>query len=132
MTIIFEEEGVPVSDVEVPAYDPGVHAPDDEQLLLLEMWCECGMVHRQVDPVSHLLPQLADFRAKHTGKGHGATDAATALAEREARREAGHRATGLQDEYEPKERAVDGASAFDWTGLDRTGPRERTGDSSDA
>ena len=104
-----------MTDVEVPAYDPGVHTVEENPVVRLELWCSCGRGHRQVDPVSHCLPQIADFRAKHSGDGHGPASPQDAVAEREARREAGFRAVGRQAEYERKEHDVEGATAFDWT-----------------
>lgn len=96
-------------------YDPAVHDTDTDPVVRVAMYCACGGVFAQVDPVSHCLPQIADFRAKHSGKGHGAASPKVALAEREARREAGFRAAGRQDEYERKSRSAPSEPGFDWT-----------------
>ncbi|MBW0088226.1 hypothetical protein I4I73_03220 [Pseudonocardia sp. KRD-184] len=103
-----------MSDALPPPYDPAVHTPDDNPTVLLEMYCECGDVRRFVDPVSHVLPQLAGFQAQHAGDGHGPTTAKKSLAEREARRKAGFRMAGRQAEYQPKEHEGEGAG-FDWS-----------------
>lgn len=102
-----------MSDTEVPAYDPAVHTTEDNPTVLLEMYCECGEVRRFIDPVTHQLTQVADFRAKHSGTGHGPTTAKKSLAEREARRKAGFRMAGRQAEYEPKDYTAEGPG-FDW------------------
>lgn len=103
-----------MSEVEVPVYDPGVHTAGENPVVRLEVYCECGGLLRQTDPVSHVLPQLRDFESRHHGPGHGPATAEESLTEREARREAGFRAAGRQDEYEPKEHPVGGVG-FDWT-----------------
>lgn len=101
---------------DAPLYDPAVHTAENPELVLLEMWCACGIGHRQLDPVAYLLPQIEGFRATHSGAGHGPTSAAEALTEREARREAGFRAAGRQDEYEPKDHPGGVSDGFDWAG----------------
>lgn len=99
-----------------PLFDPAVHTVDDgDPLVRVELWCACGLAHRQLDPVSAVLPQIASFRDRHDGPGHGPADPADALAEREARREAGHRLLGLQDTYAPRERDEVPETSFDWT-----------------
>lgn len=105
-----------MTDVEVPAYDPTVHTVEGgNPPVRVGLWCSCGGVLRQTDPVSHVLPQLVDFRERHSGSGHQPTTPENSAAEREARREAGFRAAGRQDEYEPKSRDLSGAPAIDWT-----------------
>lgn len=101
------------TETEVPLYDPGVHTLGVNELVRLELYCLCGGLFRQVDPVSHVLPQIEDFRVKHAGDGHGVTSAKKSLAEREARRKAGFRMAGRQAKYEPKEHEGDGPG-FDW------------------
>ncbi|AEA27930.1 hypothetical protein Psed_5803 [Pseudonocardia dioxanivorans CB1190] len=94
-----------MSDTSPPLYDPEIHTVEDgDPFVRVELWCLCGLAHRQLDPVSAVVPQIASFRRRHDGPGHGPTDPETALAEREARREAGHRALGIQGAYEPRER----------------------------
>lgn len=101
---------------EAPAYDPKVHTvEDDNPTVLVEMWCLCGGLWTQIDPVSHVLPQIEDFQSKHSGDGHGRTTAKKALLEREVRREASFRAAGRQSEYESKKRTAPAGSGFDWT-----------------
>lgn len=114
LTITDYEKGAPVSDVDLPAYDPAVHTVEDDPVVLLELWCACGVAHRQHDRVTHVLPQLAGFRAKHAGPGHWAVSGKEALIEREARREAGFRAVGRQDDYASRAPSPPRA-AFDWT-----------------
>lgn len=104
-----------MTDVDVPAYDPAVHTVGEDPLVLLELYCRCGDVRRFVDPVSYCVVQLEDFRARHTGEGHGPVLAEEALAEREARREAGFRAAGRHGEYEAKEYAAPAGPGFDWS-----------------
>jgi hypothetical protein len=105
-----------VSDVEAPPYDPAVHTLEDNPTVLVELWCACGVAHRQVDPVTHVAPQVAGFAARHSGPGHWSVPGEQALAEREARREAGFRAAGRQDEYEART-PTEPRAGFDWTAL---------------
>lgn len=107
-----------MSDTSPPPYDPAAHTVEDgDPLVRAELWCECGLAHRQIDPVSMVVPQIKSFRLRHAGPGHGPTSPEEALAEREARREAGHRALGIHEGYVPRER--DGADVpaegFDWS-----------------
>lgn len=98
-----------------PLYDPAVHTVDDgDPVVRVELWCRCGLAHRQVDPVHAVLPQIESFRSRHSGDGHGPAEPDDALAEREARREAGHRLLGLQDDYTPREREDVPSEGFDW------------------
>lgn len=87
-------------------YDPAVHT-DPEQAVRVAMFCSCGGAHRQMDPVRLVTPQVADFAARHTGPGHGQASEADALAEREARRWAAHRAQGRAHLYEPRDAGGD-------------------------
>lgn len=101
---------------EFPAYDPKTHTVEDENpTVRVDLWCECGGLWSQIDPVSHVLPQIKDFAEKHSGEGHGPTTAKKSLAEREARREASFRAAGRQSEYKAKKRTAPAGSGFDWT-----------------
>ena len=110
-----EREDVPVTDVEVPYYDPAVHTVEDgNPVVRVEAWCACGGALRQTDPVSHVLAQLQSFRVRHSDAGHGPVTAEAGAAEREERRRAGFRAAGRQDEYEPKSPDVEGVQALNW------------------
>lgn len=99
---------------EPPLYD-GTQA-DPGGVVRVEMWCACGMAHRQRDPLGHCLPVIDGFRARHTGDGHRATDPDTAVAEREARREAALRAVGRHGEYRARDRELTDGSWWDWSG----------------
>lgn len=85
-----------------PTYDPAVHVDPDEWVYV-QMFCLCGSVHRQRDPLRDVLPYVAAFLARHDGAGHGPASKADCIAEREARREAAFRVQGRTDEYAPKE-----------------------------
>ena len=101
---------------EVPIYDPAVHVEPDT-MVRVEMFCACGMAHRQLDPVSYCLPSITLFRARHHGDGHGPVSGADAFAERETRREAAFRAAGRQAEYQPKDRPepADPGAPWNWS-----------------
>lgn len=105
--------------VEVPAYDPAVHSVEDNPVVRIELYCECGGLLRWGGPagdrLSNVLVQLRDFETRHHGPGHGPVTAAEALGEREARRMHGFRAAGRQAEYEPKEHDPGSGDAFAWT-----------------
>jgi len=101
---------------EVPLYDPDEHTEDD-QVVRVEMWCQCTAAHRQVDPVRLVRPLVEDFAKRHTGDGHGPVGAAEAVKEREARREAALRAVGRHDEYQAKDRDVPDGKGWDWSNL---------------
>lgn len=86
-----------------PLYDPAVHTvAGGDPTVYVEVFCKCGSLHRQRDPVSYVLPFLDSWRAKHAGDGHGEATKAQCLAERELRREAAHVVAGKGDQYEPK------------------------------
>ncbi len=103
-----------MSDELPPPYDPASHSVEDNPMVSVELYCVCGGVFRQIDPVDHVLFQIEDFRVKHSGKGHGVTDGKKALVERELRREAAFRAAGRQSEYKAKKHAPGGVG-FDWS-----------------
>lgn len=84
---------------EPPLYDPAQHRDPDEQVYL-ELYCACGSIRRQIDPVRLVRATLADWLPQHQGDGHGPASKADAVAEREARREAAHRAAGRAGGYE--------------------------------
>jgi hypothetical protein len=86
-----------------PLYDPAAHTVDGgDPTVFAEMYCKCGSVWRQRDPVSLVLPFLESWQKQHTGAGHGEATKAQAIAEREKRREAAHVMKGIGDQYEPK------------------------------
>jgi hypothetical protein len=85
-----------------PLYDPAVHT-DPAQPVFTELYCACGGLWRQRDPVAVVAPMVAWFTAKHTGDGHGPASKADCIAERETRREAAFRAAGKAGEYRPRE-----------------------------
>jgi hypothetical protein len=117
-----DEQGPPALAA-VPAYDPAVHTVEDGNPLVgIELYCVCGDVRRFVDPVSHVLVQLADFEARHAGAGHGPATERDALAEREERRKAGFRMAGRQAEYEPRPHDVVAGEAHEWTPADPPPP----------
>jgi hypothetical protein len=88
----------PVNDDHVPVYDPAVHT-DPGQPVFVELYCRCGGIRRQRDPVSIVAPVVVDWVAFHAGDGHGPVSKAEAVLERETRREAGMRALGRGDLY---------------------------------
>lgn len=99
-----------------PLYDPAKHSLDENPVVRLSMYCSCGGLFTQIDPVSHCLPQIEDFQQKHSGKGHGVASPKDSLTEREARREAGFRMAGRQAEYKPKKHNVPAEAGFNWRG----------------
>ena len=102
---------------EVPLYDPNVH-DDPDQVVRVEMWCQCTAAHRQVDPLAYIRPIMADFAARHSGEGHGPMEPGEAMEERNARRQAALRAAGRQGEFKEKAYDVpDEAALWDWSTL---------------
>lgn len=100
---------------DAPLYDPKLHSVEDNPTVRLGLYCACGGLWTQVDPVSHCLPQIEDFQQRHPGKGHGPVSPLECLEEREARREAGFRAAGRKDEYKPKAHKIPKDEGFDWS-----------------
>lgn len=104
---------------QAPAYDPAVHTVEDgDPTVYVEVFCTCGALHRQRDPVSYVLPFLESWHARHSGNGHGEATKAECVGERERRREAAHVVAGT--EYQPKtyaNLAVDD-EARPWPGLE--------------
>lgn len=84
-----------------PLYDPAVHV-DPNQWVFVELYCACGAIWRQRDPVSFVEPQVRDFLARHAGDGHGPACKADAVAARERVREAAFLVAGRSGEYQPK------------------------------
>jgi hypothetical protein len=84
-----------------PIYDPAVHT-DPAQEVFIELYCECGGILRQRDPVSYVKRgPLPAFLGRHIGAGHGPASKSDAVAAREKRREAAHVLAG--EEYSPRE-----------------------------
>jgi hypothetical protein len=79
-----------------PLYDPAVHTDPDVEVFV-ELYCVCGALWRQRDPVSYVEPRVREFLAAHTGRMHGPASKATCIDAREARREAGFKALGRAD-----------------------------------
>jgi len=91
---------------QAPLYDPAVHTvQDDDPTVYVELYCTCGAIHRQRDPVSYVLPFLAGWHDRHAGDGHGEATKAACVTEREKRREAAHVVAGIAHEYQPKDHA---------------------------
>lgn len=89
-----------------PLYDPAAHTVDGgDPVVFVELYCRCGALHRQRDPVSYVAPFVARWRERHTGTGHGEATKAQCVAERERRREAAHVVAGKAHEYAPKAHA---------------------------
>lgn len=84
-----------------PLYDPAVHTRPDTWVFT-ELYCLCGALWRQRDPVAWVEPQVRDFLARHAGAGHGPASKAACVTEREAKREAAFRLAGEHDRYQPK------------------------------
>lgn len=76
----------PVED-RPPPYDPAVHT-DPEQMVFVELYCQCGALWRQRDPVSYVEPQVRDWLTRHAGEGHGPTSKKACIDQREVVREA--------------------------------------------
>ncbi len=85
-----------------PVYDPAEHA-DPDQPVYVQLFCACGSLWRQRDPVRLVEPAVRGFIAQHTGPGHGAVSKTDCIGEREARREAAFRVRGRAHEYAPKD-----------------------------
>ena len=85
-----------------PLYDPAVHT-DPGQVVYAELYCRCGSLWRQRDPVWAVRPMVADWIGRHRGPGCGEASKADCVAERESRREAAFRAQGRGDEYAPRD-----------------------------
>lgn len=89
-----------------PLYDRAAHTVENgDPVVFVELYCLCGSLHRQRDPVSYVLPFLATWRERHGGGGHGEATKAECLAERERRREAAHVVAGKAADYAPKPHA---------------------------
>lgn len=76
-----------------PLYDPAVHT-DPDLAVFVELYCACGALWRQRDPVSYVEPRVVEFLAAHTGRMHGPASKAACIDAREARREAAFKARG--------------------------------------
>ena len=94
-----------------PMFDPAIHLNaegvalpegDDERgpMVYVELYCQCGGIRRQRDPVAYVLTTVRDFQAQHGGPGCGTAAKATCVEEREARRKAAFRQVGRLDDYE--------------------------------
>src|SRR5690349_3865589 len=83
-----------LGEAQAPRYNPAEHT-DPDQDVYLELYCRCGSIRRQRDPVQLVRETVADWWALHgSADGHGPASNAEAVAEPEARREAAHRAAG--------------------------------------
>lgn len=92
----------PLPEGHVPLFDPAVHT-QPTQVVFAELYCACGSLWRQRDPVAYLAPMVADWIRQHAGDGHGPVSKAECVTEREARREAAFRVAGQHEQYAPKE-----------------------------
>lgn len=86
-----------------PLYDPAVHKPGDDSVVYIELFCSCGSVRRQRDPVSYIAPVVADWHAVHTGPGHQEASKQECITARETRREAALVAAGRGHQYQPRD-----------------------------
>ncbi len=84
-----------------PLYDPAVHT-DPLQVVFVELYCLCGALWRQRDPVSWVEPQVRDFLTRHGGNGHGPASKKDCIDQREVVREAALVAQRRGVEYERK------------------------------
>lgn len=84
-----------------PAYDPAVHT-DPDQWVSAELYCLCGALWQQRDPVSFVEPQVRDFLARHAGEGHGPASKKACVAAREKKREAAFVLADQAGRYQPK------------------------------
>lgn len=85
-----------------PTYDPEVHTDPDE-LVHVQLFCRCGGVWRQIDPVHLVEAFVRDWLKRHPeGEEHGPATIAEFVEERETRKHAALRAVGKAHEYQPK------------------------------
>lgn len=85
-----------------PVYDPATHI-DPNETVHVQLFCTCGGVWRQIDPVSIVEPYVRQWLARHPVEdGHGAATIAEAIDERESRKQAAMRAGGKGGEYQRK------------------------------
>jgi hypothetical protein len=84
-----------------PLYDPRIHT-DPDQWVFTELYCTCGALWRQRDPVSYVEPQVRDFLARHAGEGHGPATKKACVAAREAKRKAAFVLRDQAHRYQPK------------------------------
>jgi hypothetical protein len=84
-----------------PLYDPAAHT-DPQQLVFTELYCLCGSLWRQRDPVAYVAPRVAEFIERHTGRSHGPASKADCIRAREARREALCMAAGKPEQFRAK------------------------------
>ncbi|SHL53226.1 hypothetical protein SAMN05443637_13522 [Pseudonocardia thermophila] len=89
-------------DERPPLYDPAVHT-DPEQWVFTELYCECGGLWRQRDPVAYVEPQVRAFLARHSGEGHGPATKKACITAREQRRKAAYAVAGQVGRYQPKQ-----------------------------
>jgi hypothetical protein len=88
-----------------PLYDPAVHTVEDgDPKVYVELFCLCGGIFRQRDPVSYVKDRAARFIARHSGKGHGEATKAACVESIERIRHAAHVMHSIEDEYAPKDR----------------------------
>lgn len=85
-----------------PLYDPARHV-DPKQWVFVELYCLCGAVWRQRDPVAFVEPQVRDFLARHAGEGHGPASKKACIAAREERRRAVFVVRGEVARYQQKQ-----------------------------
>lgn len=89
------------ASADAPVYDPGVHT-DPDTVVHAQLFCMCGGVHRQLDPVRFTEPFVRSWLDKHRGDGHGPATIAEAIEEREVRKQAALRVAGRGHEYQRK------------------------------
>jgi hypothetical protein len=96
------EQSMPSKKVaQPPLYDPQSHL-DPQQVVFVELYCMCGAIWRQRDPVEVVEPFVRGWLAKHQGAGHGPASKNAAVEERERRKEAVLTAAGRAGDYERK------------------------------
>jgi hypothetical protein len=91
----------PKAVADPPGYDPAVHT-DPKRMVRVDLFCTCGGVWRQRDPVELVVPYVQAFVRRHDGDGHGPATIAEFVEERETRKQAALRATGNGHLYQPK------------------------------
>lgn len=101
----------PPTTPQAPLFDPAVHLTADgtpiegDPTVFTELYCRCGGMHRQRDPVSLVMLMLSTFLTRHPwGDGtHGEVSKAQCVAARELARLDAFKAQDKADEYSPRE-----------------------------
>lgn len=105
-----------------------VGAPIRNDPVYLELACSCGAIRKQCDPPAYLVRTVQTWIAQHGGPGHGPVSMAEAVEEREARREAAHRAAGRAEDYQPADTSGHSTEVRAWPDLSTAGSGNTEGE----